>query len=78
MPISNSQYDEIIRGYQDRQIKNKRLVKKRYEEVCEKAPDYKDLDDALASVSVLQGKKFLEGDEEALDSEEESEEVDEA
>ncbi|MBR3683341.1 MAG: ATP-binding protein [Lachnospiraceae bacterium] len=66
MPISNSQYDEIIRGYQDRQIKNKRLVKKRYEEVCEKAPDYKDLDDALASVSVLQGKKFLEGDEEAL------------
>ena len=66
MPISNSQYNEIIRGYQDRQIKNKRLVKKRYEEVCEKAPDYKDLDDALASVSVLQGKKFLEGDEEAL------------
>ena len=66
MPISNSQYDEIIRGYQDRQIKNKRLAKKRYEEVCEKAPDYKDLDDALASVSVLQGKKFLEGDEEAL------------
>lgn len=66
MPISNSQYDEIIRGYQDRQIKNKRLVKERYEEVCEKAPDYKDLDDALASVSVLQGKKFLEGDEEAL------------
>ena len=64
--INNAQYDEIYRHYEERQLKNHYILARRYEEVYEKAPLYKDLEDTLSSVSVAQGKKFLDGDDEAI------------
>lgn len=66
MAISNTQYDEILRSYEDRQLKNHHLLEERYAEVYEKAPAYKALEDSLSSISVIQGKKYLEGDDNAL------------
>lgn len=66
MSISNTQYEEIEREYERRQTKNRRILEDRFEKVYAKSPTYKDLEDTLSTVSVAQGKKFLDGDEEAL------------
>lgn len=66
MSINNAQYETIARKYEERQLRNHNLLNERFEEVYAKSPTYKDLEDTLASVSVAQGKKFLEGDDEAI------------
>ena len=66
MSINNAQYETIARRYEERQLRNHKLLNERFEEVYAKSPIYKDLEDTLASVSVAQGKKFLEGDDEAI------------
>ena len=66
MSINNAQYETIARRYEERQLRNHKLLNERFEEVYAKSPFYKDLEDTLASVSVAQGKKFLEGDDEAI------------
>jgi len=66
LSINNAQYETIARRYEERQLRNHKLLNERFEEVYAKSPIYKDLEDTLASVSVAQGKKFLEGDDEAI------------
>ena len=38
MPLSNSQYDEILREYHAKQIRNQRLAESRKKEVTKKIP----------------------------------------
>lgn len=66
MSLNNLQYDTIIRSYEEKQVENRHLLKRRYEEVCKKAPTYKELDDKVSSISVAAGIKMLDGDEKAL------------
>lgn len=66
MPLSNSQYDTIIREYQVRQIKNQHAVDDRVQEVYGKDARLKSIDDAISSCSVVQARKLLSGDVTAL------------
>lgn len=66
MPLTNTQYEAIIRNYEDRQNKNRRLLSLHTEQVYEQAKGYKELDDSVSSLSVEYGKRMLSGDESAL------------
>ena len=66
MPLSNSQYDTIIREYQVRQIENQHAVDNRMREVYGKDERLKSIDDAISSCSVVQARKLLSGDVTAL------------
>lgn len=66
MALTNSQYDTIIRGFEARQNRNRRLLEERTAYVYANVEGYKELDESIASVSVEQGKKLLTGDENAL------------
>lgn len=61
MAISNSQYDEIMRGYQARQLRNKDITLKRQLWGYEKEPRLKEIDDTISSLSVEAARKMLEG-----------------
>ncbi len=62
MALSNAQYDEIMRGYQSRQLQNRRLTSERMEEVYAKVPELKTINEAIASVSVEAARKKLDDD----------------
>ncbi len=66
MPLSNTQYDEIIREYNALQLQNQHEVEARVKEVYDKDSRLKAIDDAIASCSLFQAKKLLSGDSEAL------------
>lgn len=66
MPLNNSQYDEIIREYDARQLSNQRILEARTKDVYERLPRLKEIDDAIASCSVAQAKRLLDGDTAAL------------
>lgn len=67
MALNNSQYDAIMREYEDRQTRNRHLVEERTAEVYAKVEGYRELSESIAAISVSQGKKLLEGDEHALE-----------
>lgn len=66
MPLNNSQYDKIIRTYDARQLANHRLLEARTKAAYEQLPELKEIDDAIASCSVSQARRLLDGDENAL------------
>lgn len=66
MPLSNAQFDEIIREYNAKQIKNQHTAEARMKEVYEKEPRLKEIDDEISSCSVGQARKLLNGDTNAL------------
>lgn len=68
MPLNNSQYDEIIREYNAKQIRNRHQVDARIEEVYGKDSRLKEIDHAISSCSLKQAKKLLSGDDFALDA----------
>ena len=66
MSLSNSQYDEILREYDARQLRNQHLLEARTKAAYEQVPRLKEIDDAIASCSTSQAKRLLDGDETAL------------
>lgn len=68
MPLSNSQYDAILREYDARQIKNQHELSRRIQLAYKEVPRLKEIDDAIASCSVAQARKLLDGDLTALAS----------
>ena len=66
MPLSNAQYDIIIREYNAKQIKNQHIVDSRVKEVYGKDKRLKAIDDAISSSSLVQARKLLNGDATAL------------
>ena len=66
MALSNSQYQSIMRVYEDKQTKNRHALETRTAQVMEQVDGYREFSESIASVSVAQGKKLLEGDEHAL------------
>lgn len=67
MALSNSQYETIMRRYDERQTKNRRILEKRTAEIYTNVEGYRELCESIATLSVAQGKKLLFGDEKALD-----------
>lgn len=68
MPLTNTQYDRIFRQYEEKQRQNRLEALRRRDQVYESLPEYRELEDAVASLSVAQGKKLLAGDDAALDN----------
>ena len=66
MSLTNAQYDEIMRGYQTRQLRNKRLASERLENAYKQEPRLKEIDEYIASASVSSVRKTLNGDTNAL------------
>ena len=62
MALSNSQYDEIIRGYEQRQLHNRRLTEKRQEEIYKKEPRLRKIDGLIAENSINKAKLLFDGD----------------
>ena len=67
MSLTNAQYDIIFHQYEMRQQKSRHELQKRLDYVYDHVPGYRELEDAVASVSVEQGKKLLAGDSEAME-----------
>lgn len=68
MGLKNSQYHAIMRKYEQKQLHSHDIQVARYEEVYKKLPEFKTLDDSIASLSIQHGKKLLDGDTSAVDA----------
>ena len=66
MALSNSQYDELMRTYEQRQLDNEHALRKRYETACSMIPELPALDNAISSSSIKQARLLLDGHEDAL------------
>jgi DNA replication protein DnaC len=66
MALSNAQYEMIIRGYENRQTRNRHLEEKRLEEIYSKIPHYQELDTSLGKLALSYTHRLLEGEEDAL------------
>jgi len=66
VPLTNTQYDTIIRTYEEKQNRNRHALEERRSYVYSHVDGFRELEDSIASISVAQGRKLLEGDEMAL------------
>ena len=62
MSLTNAQYDEIMRGYQSRQLRNRYLTQERLDAIYAKLPQLKSINDTIASLSVEAARKKLDDD----------------
>ena len=68
MALTNTQYNSIMREYEERQTKNRHLLEERTARVYRQVDGYRALCDCVASLSVSEGKKLLEGDTNAIEN----------
>lgn len=66
MALSNSQYDQLMRTYEQRQLDNEHTLRRHYDEVYSRIPELQKIDDTISSLSVEKARKLLNGDESAL------------
>lgn len=66
MPLTNKQYDAIMRGYDRRQYQSYRLQCKRQDEIYEKLPRIREIDESISSLSLAQAEKLFDADPDAL------------
>ncbi len=67
MPLTNTQYDIILRGYENRQLNNRHELERRMKYVYDNIPDYRRIEDEIASLSVEHTRRYLEGDGSAIE-----------
>lgn len=63
MALSNAQYDEIMRGYHERQLRNRHLSQQQQDEINKRLPELKALNDQIATLSVEAARKKLDDDQ---------------
>ena len=66
MALTNSQYDTIIRTYEEKQLSNRRSLEERQLFVNTHVAGYQELSQQVASLSVQHAKPLLNGDQTAL------------
>lgn len=66
MSLTNSQYDAIMRSYEEKQRAARRRLEQNIETVYRQIPAYEELDRQVAAISIEQGRKLLGGNENAL------------
>ena len=66
MGLNESQYQAIMRIYEQRQLKSQDIMRERHAELCRRFPEYAELESSMASLSVQQGRLLLNGDDNAL------------
>lgn len=67
MPLTNSQYNAIMRTYEEKQRKSRHLQDERLAAVYASVAGYEALDHEVSAVSIAQGRRLLNGDAAALD-----------
>ncbi len=65
MALTNTQYESIIRGYERTRDINRHLLNERRSQVYEQLPEYRDLEDSVASLSANAARQLLSGDDTA-------------
>lgn len=65
MALSNSQYNAIMRIYNQRQFQDKYEQDRRVEEVYERLPQIRQIDDAISTQAVACARRLLDGDAKA-------------
>lgn len=68
MRLKNSQYQAIMRSYEQKQLKSNDILNRHFEEVYKQLPEFKTLDESISILSVQYGKKLLNGDDSAVAS----------
>lgn len=68
MSLNNSQYEKIMREYNERQHKNQRLLEQRRKNLYEAFPRFLEIDKAISSASIAQVRRRLEGDQTSIDT----------
>ena len=66
MALNQSQYNAILRMYDQRQLHTRRILEERRNEILAKLPRIKEIEDSISSLSVKQARKLLDGAEGAL------------
>lgn len=66
MSLNNSQYDAIMRIYQQKQLNNRAKLVKRREEIYQTLPAYAMMEEEIVSLSMEEAKKQLLEDESSL------------
>lgn len=67
MALSNSQYNAIMRVYNQRQLKNKHDQDQRAEQVYKRLPQIREIESEISSRAVQCARRLLDGDENARD-----------
>ena len=68
MPLTNTQYESIIKEYEQAQNRNRYIMDERRELVYSRIPEYAELENSISSISVSRAKLMLNGDDTALNS----------
>ena len=66
MAISNTQYNAIIRKFEQKQIQNRDIMDARRKTVYRAIPEMEHIHNSISELSVAKAKKLLSGDENAL------------
>ena len=66
MELNNSQYQAIMRNYEQIQARNRDLLIQRKQEIYDTIPHYQALEDSISVLSVQYGKKLIDGNPSAL------------
>ncbi len=66
MPLTNTQYNLIMRRYEARQLENQRILQERIRDAYLQCPRLKEVDDRISSVSLSRARLLLDGDTSAL------------
>lgn len=65
MALTNTQYESIIREYEEKQNRNRHEMERRLTVVRNAIPEYADLEDAIPSLSASFTKRLIDGEENA-------------
>lgn len=66
MALSNSQYNQMMRTYEQRRLENERGLRERYNEAYRLIPELEETDHKISSLSIKKARQLLDGDEKAL------------
>ena len=68
MGLNNSQYQAIMREYEQKQLRSRDTLARHYAEVYTRSPEFQSLDESISILSVQYGKRLLNGDDLAVES----------
>lgn len=66
MALTNTQYEAIIRGYEEKQTRNRHIETGRRNTVYARVPGFQELDGSMGSISVSYAARVMDGDQSAL------------
>lgn len=67
MPLTNAQYDSLMREYNNKQLRNHQILLEREKEVYSAIPELSEIDDMVSNLSVESIQLLLDGDKAGSD-----------